>query len=41
MKQKITVTVNGSTEIVCNKNENLLRVLDQTQKIANNLQNRN
>ena len=29
MKQKVTVTVNGSTEIVCNKNENLLRVLEK------------
>jgi ferredoxin len=28
MKQKVTVTVNGSTEIICNKHENLLRVLE-------------
>jgi ferredoxin len=29
MKQKVTVTVNGSTEIICNKNDNLLRVLEK------------
>ncbi len=29
MKQKVTVTVNGSTELVCNKNDNLLRVLEK------------
>ena len=29
MKQKVTVKVNDSVEIVCNKNENLLRVLEK------------
>ena len=29
MKQKVTVIVNGSNKIVCNKNENLLRVLEK------------
>ena len=29
MKQKVTVVVNGSTELVCSKNENLLRVLEK------------
>ena len=29
MKQKVTVKVNDSKEIVCNKNENLLRVLEK------------
>jgi ferredoxin len=28
MKQKVTVTVNGSTKINCNKNDNLLFVLE-------------
>ena len=29
MKQKVTIKVNGSKEIVCNKNDNLLRVLEK------------
>jgi ferredoxin len=29
MKQKVTVTVNEFTKIECNKNENLLRVLEK------------
>ena len=29
MKQKVTVTVNGSIEIICNKNDNLLCVLEK------------
>jgi|TARA_B100001093_G_scaffold508420_1_gene570604 ferredoxin len=29
MKQKVTVKVNDSKEIVCNKNDNLLRVLEK------------
>ena len=29
MKQKFTITVNNSTKIVCNENDNLLRVLEK------------
>ena len=29
MKEKVTVVVNGSNEIICNKNDNLLRVLEK------------
>ena len=29
MKQKVTVKVNDSIEIVCNKDDNLLRVLEK------------
>ena len=29
MKQKVTIKVNGSKEILCNKNDNLLRVLEK------------
>ena len=30
MIQKVTITVNNSTEIVCKKNDNLLRVLEKS-----------
>jgi ferredoxin len=29
MKQKVTVTVNNSVKIVCNVNDNLLRILEK------------
>ena len=29
MKQKVTLTVNDSNKIICNKNDNLLRVLEK------------